>query len=390
MTSINTTQPTRPPLMIEQIKQKIRARIGSTWRIGDRLPPIIELARDLKVGEKNAYLAVRSLAEEGVLASRPRQGTFVADRPSKSKARDRKRHVIHMALDPDRDGLIHRMGHAFIEEMRRREREVRLVRYLPDSDGMLDLRGVDADAVVLFNATHHRVLIDQPGPIISLMDTSGKPPSNITRRYDLVGPDNEQGGILAGEFMRAFDISDVAFVGVGNRETGQYNELDSIRLAGFERGFGKQVPQERRFFVDFYSQHEGASFARRYMDFKSRPQALFMSTDDIAAGFTVGGAILGLENRRDYLLLGFDGQSLAKSGVFGGITTVAVPAEAMGRQAAEFLDMRLEQPDLPPRKISLGCSIHRGKTSPRVTEPHHPFWKDQTYWPAPLGEGETS
>lgn len=387
-----STNSSRPPLVIEQIKRQIRKRIGTMWRIGDRLPPINELARDMGVGEKNTYRAVRELAEEGILASRPRHGTFVTDRPHKQRARAQKRHRIRIMLGPDCDGMIQRMGHAFHDEARRRNLNVEFDNHYSTRTRELDLRGIDADAVVLINAGDRQILTDETGPVFSIMDTSSRSPRGVTQRYDLVGPDNEQGGLLAGQLFEQFDITEVGFVGVGDPETGTYyRELDKARLAGFERGFGQEVPLHHRFFVDSYSDQSGAIFARQYAEMKSRPQAMFTASDDIAAGFIIGGVALNLKQREDYFLIGFDGQARGSNVVYGGLTTVAVPAEAMGRQAAEFLEMRLEHPDLPPRSISLGCTIKRGKTTPRATKPHHPFNDpDATYWPTTPGPGDSS
>lgn len=384
-------KPSQPPLVIDQIKRQIRARIGTSWRIGDRLPPITDLARELGMGEKNTYRAVRALAEEGLLASRPRHGTFVADRPRKAARTQRKRHVIHVPLGPDRDGMIQRMGRAFVEELQRRGREVRLDGDVPNNKNAIDLSAIDADAIALFNVNIAEIRSAQPGPMFALMDTSGRVPPGITRRYDMVGPDNEQGGLIAGECLRDFGFDDAAFVGVEDKfNPGQYASLDATRLDGFERGFGHALDDDRRFFVSNYSQPVGATFAREYAALRRRPEALFFATDEIAAGFIIGALALGLKHRRDYHLIGFDGQSHVMPAVSGGITTVAVPAEAMGRQAAEFLDMRLEHPDLPPRSISLGCTIKRGKTTPKPAKPTDPFWGDRIDWPAPSEKGKST
>lgn len=97
--------------------------------------------------------------------------------------------------------MITSMGRALINELQRRGRDVRLVDDLPESDKKLDLRNVDADAVVLFNPQRREVLMNEPGPVLSLLETAGRPLEGITRRYDLISPDSEQGGLLAGEFM---------------------------------------------------------------------------------------------------------------------------------------------------------------------------------------------
>lgn len=381
-----TTSTNPVPLVIDQIKDEIRSRIGRRWKVGDRLPPINELAREMGVGEKNTYRAVKALSDEGLLASRPRHGTFVLDRPGSRRARGKRRRpthekVIHLPLSPDRDGLIHRMARAFIDEMEKRGREVVICDDPPAKDRTIDFREYDADAIVLMNIDHNRVLL-APHQVLSLMDTSGKIPVNLGGRYDIVGPDNEQGGAIAGQCLRAFGFKDAAFVGVRQPEKDAYCDIDRQRLIGFERGFDKKLPASRRLYVDSYSEHAGAAFAAQYGKLRQKPEAIFCSTDDIAAGFAVGSIALGLIRREDYILIGFDGQGRAGSALGGGITTVSVPATQMGRQAAELLDTRLDQIDLPPRRVSLGCTVRRGKTTPMPTDPTHPFFEDDRFWPS--------
>lgn len=368
-------------LQHQQIKRRIAQRIGHEWKPGDRLPPINQLARDMGVGENSAYRAVRELRDEGVLASRPRIGTVVTDRPRGGAIKPAVSKSIYLRLAAQRDGMLHAMAHAFATEMQRRGRVVTFGGEPDLGTGKIDLTGLEHDAVVLLNLTDtHVEWGDGESPIISLLDTSGSTPRNLHSRYDLVGPDNEQGGVLAGEALRRFGISDPAFVGVPEKNSNDYRALDATRLAGFERGFGRTLKPDRLFRVESYGQAHGAQFAADFAKMKMRPEALFTSSDDIAAGFALGATTLGLEARRDYLLVGFDGQSAASAAAYGGITTVAVPVEAMGRQAAEFLDMRLDHPDLPPRSISLGCTLRRGKTTPRPTDARHPFW-DADIWP---------
>jgi DNA-binding transcriptional regulator YhcF (GntR family) len=375
------------PLMVEQVKGRLRARIGVEWRIGDRLPPIADLARQIGTGERNTYYAVRQLVEEGLLASRPRHGTFVANRPSESQPLgERARYRIHVPLGPEREGMHHRTGRAFADEMERRGYRVEFGEDLVYRNREAHWGDIDkADALLLINEEWTQ-LTPPEGQVLCVISTSGaQTPASLVSRYDLVGPDNEQGGRLAGQFARLMEIGDPAFVGV--RESGGgYSDVDAARLGGFERGFGRPLPANRRFYVESYSSGDGALFARIYASMRSKPEFLFASSDDIAAGFAIGGLTLDLLPRRDYLLMGFDGQSHARRATVGGITTVAAPCRAMGRHAAEFLDSRLQQPDLPPRRIALGCVIRRGKTTPIARGPHQPFWNDDVYWPAPPQE----
>jgi len=61
-----------------QIAEQIRARVQEgTLREGDRLPPIRDLARQLRVNRDTVSLAYESLAAEGLLESQVGRGTFV-------------------------------------------------------------------------------------------------------------------------------------------------------------------------------------------------------------------------------------------------------------------------------------------------------------------------
>jgi DNA-binding LacI/PurR family transcriptional regulator/DNA-binding transcriptional regulator YhcF (GntR family) len=377
------------PLMVDQVKQQLRTRIAAQWRIGQRLPPIAELARQLGTGERNTYSAVRELTREGLLVSRPRLGTFVANRPEPPRA-NHKRFRIHLPLGPEREGLIHRMARAFTDEMTRLGRDVAIGDILQYTSTSARLDGIQADAFVFINEVWDRIHVPSD-QIVSILSTSGvRLPTALSQRYDMVGPDNDQGGKLAGQVARALGLRDPAFVGCRS-SGGGYRDLDAARLQGFERGFGQSLPPSRQHFLDSYAGGDGALFALTYSRLPVRPDLVFAACDDLAVGFVIGGRVLDLQPRRDYMLIGFDGQSHARSALWGGITTVAVPCLAMGQCAAQYLDSRLNEPDLPPRSIALGCTVRGGYTTPPPQRPDQPFFNDSHFWPAPPpGQGAHS
>lgn len=377
-------------LQHEEIKRAIKRRIGRDWKPGDRLPPIDRLAREMGVGETNAYRAVRELSDEGILASRPRRGTIVRSRPAPSLAKSLVRKRVYLPLSPARDAMLQLMARAFIVEMERRGHEVKVGEALP-AGNTCDITDIDADAIVLLNEDKERIIWgDGPGPVFAVLNTGNEVPLNLIGRYDVTTSDHEQGAMLAGDCLRRFGIEDPAFLGVTEKSTGEYRLLDAVRLRGFERGFGRKLSSERLFQANAYAITSGADFAHEFSGLKSRPDAVFAVSDELAAGFAIGARALRLVPRRDYLLVGFDGQSLAYLPTLGGVTTVAVPAQAMGRQAAEFLNSRLENPDLPPRSFSLGCTMRRGKTTPRPDRPEYPFWPDKVFWPAAPVQGDSA
>lgn len=70
----------------EKVEQKIRNKIASDYQIGDKMPPIRDLAKVYNTSEKTIKKALDNLAEEGYVAfSRGRYGgTFVTDIPQTS------------------------------------------------------------------------------------------------------------------------------------------------------------------------------------------------------------------------------------------------------------------------------------------------------------------
>jgi DNA-binding LacI/PurR family transcriptional regulator len=375
------------PLVVDQVKQQLRHRIGSQWRPGQRLPPIDQIARQLGVGERNTYVAVKQLASEGLLVSRPRRGTYVTQRPvaADTATRADEKPRIYLPMGSEREGLLHRIARTFCETLQPHGLHVTIGDDLRQPGNIRPLSEISADALVLINELPDGS-IRPPQRLLTLLTTSGGVPANLHPRYDLVAPDNVQGGELAGQLAQAFGLRDVGFIGCRARGGG-YDGIDADRLRGFERGYGRALPPSRRYYVDGHSQSDGARFARAYDRMPIRPQLLFASSDDIAIGFTLGAAAMDMQPLRDYMLIGFDGQSHTRTCVVGGITTVAVPAAAMGRQAALLLRSRLDQPDQAPRQVTLACSIRRGKTTPQPVHFRHPFWKDSPYWPTPPLQG---
>ena len=79
-----------PPF--EQIRSQIAALIGAgTLRAGDRLPPVRQLAADLGIAVGTVNRAYRELETEGLVLTRRRTGTHVAEaaKPTSEKERTR-------------------------------------------------------------------------------------------------------------------------------------------------------------------------------------------------------------------------------------------------------------------------------------------------------------
>jgi LacI family transcriptional regulator len=188
-------------------------------------------------------------------------------------------------------------------------------------------------------------------------------------RFDVVTVDQFHGASLAGRLLREAGVDDVCYIGTGDPRAREYFELDALRLAGFEEGIGFPIAPERRLFADKYDDGAGAETVARYLELEPRPRAVFAVCDDIALGFMLGAKAHGLVAGRDFDLIGFDGQWRGRQLKSGPLSTVAVPADELGRLGAEMLASRLDNPDLPPRKVHLGCTMLRGTTVRTSAEP---------------------
>ncbi|WP_369125453.1 GntR family transcriptional regulator [Catenulispora pinisilvae] len=85
--AVDTSSPTPP---YEQIRAQINALVGSgALRPGDRLPPVRQLAADLDLAPGTVARAYKELEGAGVVVTRRRTGTHIADSARPTSAADR-------------------------------------------------------------------------------------------------------------------------------------------------------------------------------------------------------------------------------------------------------------------------------------------------------------
>lgn len=85
--AVDTSSPTPP---YEQIRAQIEALVTSgALRPGDRLPPVRQLAADLDLAPGTVARAYKELEGAGVVATRRRTGTHIADSARPASAADR-------------------------------------------------------------------------------------------------------------------------------------------------------------------------------------------------------------------------------------------------------------------------------------------------------------
>ena len=93
-----------------------------------------------------------------------------------------------------------------------------------------------------------------------------------------------------------------------------------------------------------------------------RPDALFASSDVLAAAAINAAHSLGLRVREDLCVIGFDNVEASRM-TLPAITTVSQPTHQLGQQACSILLDRIRDPELPHRQILLDTElVIRGST----------------------------
>lgn len=361
------------PLMSEQIKTQLRRQIGRRWAVGETLPSIRDLARQMDAGRSNVHRAVQQLVDEGLLASRVGRGTVVlrnpavvdpdappapAPAPAMPLA---GRHVLLLrapdlfqlsAADPVVDELSARgcrvtccaLLHEDLDTVLKTHRGVHGIVYVdPPADAPIRLRS--ETALVLINAARH-VRIEGPAD------------------YDTVESDSYQGGRLAGAYARRIGSRSVCFLAVHPKHL--QREMDPIsaeRLRGFEAGFGARIADELQLVSNRYNVQEGMRAADVAAQIGPRPDTVFAPSDDLAFGFAQRAAELGMTLGEDMQLIGFDGQRRGRHLPGGALTTVDVPMADIGRAAAAMMADRLLSPQTPSRTTRFACRLFAGATT---------------------------
>lgn len=358
----------QPPTAARDAYRRLVEHVKNNCRPSDRLPPIRELARNLRVGVGSANLAVKQLAREGVLVSRPRLGTFVADMPQPpASATSRiagKRVSIVNAINTD--GMVALMARTVERELAAHGVHVDHVEL--DMRKFHDAERPDADAIVVINPNSKPDITVAPDQQLLILQTAAESPAAPGTRYDEVTVDQTDAVTLAGQYLREVGCASACFLGVHHDDPPNPLGLTAVvRLAAFERGWGEPIPQHLRFSRKSYGESWGARMVADYLSLDERPDAVFAASDELAVGFVKGALALGLEPGRDYSIVGFDGQQRGRDLLEGPLTTIEAPAELMAERGAELLADRLAHPDQPTRRLQLGCTLFKGNTVRRKT-----------------------
>jgi LacI family repressor for deo operon, udp, cdd, tsx, nupC, and nupG len=228
----------------------------------------------------------------------------------------------------------------------------------PDADARLAhyLASGQADGLVLLDGSLSAAVLDTPArpPIVMACEWMG-------RDLPSVRVENARGGALAVAHLAA----------LGHRRIGHVtgppgNVLTRTRLQGFSEAMAARGLALRPDWVlegDF-TMDSGAAAARAWLAMAERPTALFLSSDEMAAGFIGAVQRAGLRVPEDVSVVGFDNIEIAQH-LAPGLTTIRQPRTEIGARAAELLLGMIEagSREAPSEVIAVEL-IDRGSAGP--------------------------
>lgn len=226
------------------------------------------------------------------------------------------------------------------------EREEELIR------GLLGYR---PDAVILTGFTHTRatrtLLRRLDIPVVEIWNVGPEP-------IDLaVGFSNFQAGRDMTRYLIGKGHTRLAYLGGTQTD----NERTRSREDGFRQALAEaKLPATEAWIRSAPMELEsGAEFAQEIHALPrgtKRPEAIFIASDMIAAGFVLEAARLGIRVPQDIAVAGFDDTPLGRA-ITPPLTTVHVRQREIGRQAAELALRKLRGETIEQPVVDLGFSI---------------------------------
>jgi LacI family repressor for deo operon, udp, cdd, tsx, nupC, and nupG len=364
----------------QEIKRKLCNLLIEEWHSNDRLPPIKDIARELGVGQSSTHQAVKELVRDGILVSKPKMGTYVSDLSvTKPKLEKLINNHNYYSNSPSTSRLIQLLTYEITHQKQTfftsatialsnalQKAGYRIVNTsIPKADAtdIEPLLDPQAKGVVVINPSFPLQLKCLPNQVMTIINPSSECTLAMGNRFDLIAVDDTQGSLLAGEYLRHKGWTDVAFLGTKyDIDPIHYDKISLKRLEGLTIGLGKPIRPEWQLSAASYTTFCGAAAIGNWQKLNPRPQAIFAASDDLAYGFIHGAIAYGFTPGRDFQIIGFDSQQQSPFYLGKTLTSVAIPITEMGIIAAKMLIKRIEEPNLTPQRIYLGCQLFEGNT----------------------------
>lgn len=200
------------------------------------------------------------------------------------------------------------------------------------------------DGVALIGLDHsedtYRLLASQDVPVVAVWNYSA------TSRISCIGSDNREAGRIAAEHILSLGHRRIGFIFPPTTE----NDRARGRLeaaATFVKNAGVEIPdawsvQSR------YSITQAKAVSKDLLNQRHPLTALICGNDIIAQGAVAAAMELGIKIPQDLSIMGI-GDFASSADMFPALSTVRIPAHAIGSQAGQYLVNRVA--DFDPRDI---------------------------------------
>jgi LacI family transcriptional regulator len=168
-----------------------------------------------------------------------------------------------------------------------------------------------------------------------------------------VSIDNVKGAQTATEYLANFGHKKIACV------TGDLmSQAAQQRLEGYKRSLQKLgIPFKESYLLKGdYSRKSARSAAEKILEFKERPSAVFVSSDDMAMEVISAFLESGLKVPDDISVVGFDDDPVCLYGPVA-LTTMRQPLKEMAQMAVKELYLKMQDPDRQVNRIILPAEL---------------------------------
>jgi DNA-binding LacI/PurR family transcriptional regulator len=336
--------PGLPATLAQQVREQLTWLISSgDVRAGDNLPSVRKLATELGINLHTVRSAYRKLEADGLVETRQGRGTCVsAFDPRRLWPTDTssRTHTVGVVL-PTLANPFYASLFDGLDEMARRSQTLLYVCVTHDDQALalrsiaqLSAKGVDGLIVVSHEVSHLLV-----GPQGGLSRAAPTLPLVVVDRPGLPGHSVEAdlgaAGLAATRHLVEHGHRAIGLVTVGsglsNAEPLERGFQDALADAGIAPGDGPVVR------VGAFNLAAGAEGGARLLAAARRPSAIFAIGDLLAIGVIRSARAAGLRVPDDLAVVGVDDITLAGA-MDPPLTTVALPARAMGVEAMRTLD----------------------------------------------------
>ncbi|WP_422926322.1 GntR family transcriptional regulator [Singulisphaera sp. PoT] len=383
---------TEQPLYLE-VSRKIEARITTgSWRADERIPGVREIAEEHQVSVVTASRALQVLRDKGIIKSVERSGSYLIPKLTQADESwalcfcitpgpwQKASHAVAMegfeALG--RRGVARFLTNAITLDSAESPQEIkRQVRRAMESGikGLFCLPSrIDEESL----ARDERLLqaCRELGLPVVLIERNLRGNARELE-WDLVGPDDFEGGVRCTEHLQEVGRKRIAFVQGG--PTSSHND----RMAGYlfaslkaqrvdPNIVGHAPPTLLEFRHDLPSKQAYCLLAERVIE--SEADGVICFQDTTAMGLILELLARGKRIPDEVAITGFDDLPIGNSFSIG-VTTYTLDSVTVAQRALEIMRYRIANPDAKPVRVLVPGELIRRESSCTSAAVDSPDWR---------------